>query len=344
MTIAELPFPTIVPRPVSAGRLAELPVAIIGAGPVGLAAAQLLERGIDVVVYEAGASAGAAVASWGHTGLFTPWRYLVDDAAKRMLERTGWQASEPSVLPLGSELVERYLLPLAATPELAPSIRYGSRVSAVSRQGMDRTRSGGRAGVPFLLRVERDDETSEQLARAVIDAFGTYSSPNALASSGLDPAHLDEVCDAVTHALPDVLGADRASFAGRRAVIVGAGHSAANTLLKLATLVQEHPGTAVTWGCCARSASRSMRSSRPRGRSHLSSTRTCTAAARSTRATKGPSRNELLPGVELGPFVVQVLWGRGSYFWRTTWRSIDRVTSSPRVTPPASSAAFQLTP
>lgn len=43
-------------------RLTGLPVAVIGAGPVGLAAAaQLLERGLDVIVYEAGESAGAAV-------------------------------------------------------------------------------------------------------------------------------------------------------------------------------------------------------------------------------------------------------------------------------------------
>ena len=63
---------TVPPR-TDADRLTELPVAVIGAGPVGLAAAaQLLERGIDVTVYEAGATAGAAVRRWGHTRLFSP--------------------------------------------------------------------------------------------------------------------------------------------------------------------------------------------------------------------------------------------------------------------------------
>lgn len=43
------------------------PIAIIGAGPVGLAAAaHLAERGASFVVVEAGAQAGAAVLRWGH--------------------------------------------------------------------------------------------------------------------------------------------------------------------------------------------------------------------------------------------------------------------------------------
>jgi hypothetical protein len=44
-----------------------------------------------------------------------------------------------------------------------------------------------------------------------------------------------------------VLGRDRARFAGRRTVVVGAGHSAANTLLALETLASEEPGTQVVW-------------------------------------------------------------------------------------------------
>ena len=85
------------------------------------------------------------------------------------------------------------------------------------------------------------------MARAVIDASGTYSTPNPLGSSGLAPLGLDEVADRVLHALPDVLGADRARFAGRHAIVVGAGHSAANTLIALGKLAREEPGTRVTW-------------------------------------------------------------------------------------------------
>ncbi|PPL17638.1 FAD-dependent oxidoreductase [Microterricola pindariensis] len=243
MTIAELPLAT---KP-SFDRLAGHPVAVIGAGPIGLAAAaQLLERGIDVVVYEAGETAGAAVASWGHTRLFSPWEYLVDEAAARLLDKAGWEAPSAKRLPYGRDLVNDYLLPLAATPELAPRIRYGSTVVAVSRQGMDRTRTGGRAKAPFLLRVQTTGGTIEQLARAVIDASGTYANPNGPLSSGLQPA-ASEVQASIAHALPDVLGAERARFAGKHALVVGAGHSAANTLLKLAQLADEAPGTSITW-------------------------------------------------------------------------------------------------
>jgi thioredoxin reductase len=237
-----------VPPRSDAPRRAELPVAVIGAGPVGLAAAaQLLERGLDVVVFEAGDTAGAAVLKWGHTRLFSPWEYLVDPAAARILDKTDWEAPARRSLPNGRELVEGYLLPLAETAELAPSIRYGARVLAVTRQGMDRTRSAGRASTPFLLRVQTARGIEDVLARAVIDTSGTYSTPNPLSSNGLDPLGTTDVLDRVSHALPDVLGAERDRFAGKHTLVVGAGHSAANTLIKLATLARTVPGTTITW-------------------------------------------------------------------------------------------------
>jgi len=229
-------------------RLTGLPVAVIGAGPVGLAAAaQLLERGLDVIVYEAGDSAGAAVQQWGHTRLFSPWEYLVDSAAGRLLDASGWEAPAAKKLPTGHEFIRDYLAPLAATPQLAPIVRYRSRVTAVSREGMDRTRSTGRAGTPFLLRLDTPEGVTDVTARAVIDTSGTYSTPNALASAGLDPIGAADVAEHLSHALPDVLGADRARFAGKRVLVVGAGHSAANTLITLARLAREEPGTTITW-------------------------------------------------------------------------------------------------
>jgi hypothetical protein len=224
------------------------PVAIIGAGPVGLAAAaHLLERGIDVVVLEAGDSAGVAVAAWGHIRLFSPWEYLIDDAAARLLDAAGWHSPAAKRMPYGRDLVAEYLLPLAATAQLAPRIRYGSTVTDVSRQGMDRTRSTNRAGTPFLLRISRNGEITEQLARAVIDASGTYGTPNGLTASGLDPAQGEAVRGRLSPALPDVSGADRAAFAGKHTLVVGAGHSAANTLVALAALARVEPGTRVSW-------------------------------------------------------------------------------------------------
>lgn len=243
MTLTDLELPVR-----TAARLDGLPVAIIGAGPIGLAAAaHLVERDIDFVVYEKGDTVASSIASWGHTRLFSPWSMLVDPAAERLLRETGWQAPPADALPTGAELISHYLAPLAALAEIGPRIRYGTDVVSVSREGMDRTRSIGREHVPFLLRTRTEGRIADVAARAVIDASGTYATPNPLASSGLDPLGLDEVRDRVTHALPDVLGRDRARFAGHHTLVVGAGHSAANTLLALARLADDEPGTRVTW-------------------------------------------------------------------------------------------------
>ncbi len=240
----------LTPRPVVADRLAPLPVLVVGAGPIGLAAAaNLVERGIEVVVLEAGARVASAIRLWGHTRLFSPWRHLIDPASRRLLEAAGWTPpADEGRAPTGHELVEHYLEPLAALPEIASRTRFGTRVVAVTREGMDRTRTSGRTETPFLVRVRTADGRIEELTgRAVIDASGTYSTPNPLASTGLDPIGAADVEELVRHALPDVLGADRDAFAGRHAVVVGAGHSAANTLIALARLADDAPGTRVTW-------------------------------------------------------------------------------------------------
>ncbi|GAA1761177.1 NAD(P)-binding domain-containing protein [Agromyces humatus] len=225
-----------------------LPVAIIGAGPVGLAAAaNLVERGIDFVIYESGDEVGSSIRQWGHTRLFSPWKHVVDPASRRLLEATGWRLPSPDRLPTGTDLVEQYLEPLAQLDPIASRIRTRVTIEAVTRQGMDRTRTARRSQTPFLLRARTDDGVEDVTARAVIDASGTYERPNSLASSGLEPLGLADVADRVSHALPDALGRDRSTFAGRHTTVVGAGHSAANTLLALVELAEQEAGTRVTW-------------------------------------------------------------------------------------------------
>ena len=239
----------LTPRTSRAGRLDTLPVAIVGAGPIGLAAAaHLATRGIDFRIYEVGDDIGASVHSWGHTRLFSPWKHLIDPAAASLLEASGWQAPPASRIPTGAELVSDYLAPLAQLDAIASRTRTSTEVLAVTREGMDRTRTRARAITPFALRLRHADGSIEDVpARAVIDASGTYRTPNRLGSSGLDPLGLTDVTEHVSPALPDVLGRDRARFAGRHTTVVGAGHSAANTLLALVELASVETGTRVTW-------------------------------------------------------------------------------------------------
>lgn len=233
-----------------------LPVAVLGAGPVGLAAAaHLADRDIPFVVLEAGDGPGAAVRDWAHVRVFSPWALNIDPVARRLLAASGWTASPPDGMPTGAELVERYLAPLAALPQIAPHIHYGVRVGALARDGVDRIRTRGRDDRPFVLRTEAGHDVH---ARAVIDATGTWSTPNVLGAPGL-PAHGEvEAVEAgrITGGLPDVLGIDRALFAGQHTVVVGAGHSAANTLLALVELAEQEPGTTVTWAIRADDADR----------------------------------------------------------------------------------------
>jgi hypothetical protein len=232
---------------------ASLPVVVVGAGPVGLAAAaHLHERGIAFTVLEAGDGPAAAVRQWGHVRLFSPWRFTVDAAAARLLADAGWVRPDDDKLPTGAQLAADYLQPLADLPELKPHVRYAARVVAITRLGLDRVRTAGRADTPFLVRLTTGEDV---LARAVVDAAGTWGTPNVLGAAGI-PAHGEpEAARFVEPALPDVLGRDRDRFAGRRTLVVGAGHSAANTLLAIAELAEQEPGTTADWAIRAASPS-----------------------------------------------------------------------------------------
>jgi thioredoxin reductase len=225
-----------------------LPVAIIGAGPVGLAAAaHVLSRGLTPVVLEAGESVGAGIRRWSHVRMFSPWRFNVDAAASAILARHGWTPPDGDAYPTGGDVVGRYLEPLAATPELAPHIRLRTRVVGVARQHHDLMKDGRRDEAPYLLRVFGPTGEAAILAQAVIDAAGTIDTPAPLGAAGLPAVGERAASDRIFYGIPDVLGGVRRRYAGKRVLVVGSGHSALNALLDLARLADEAPGTRVIW-------------------------------------------------------------------------------------------------
>jgi thioredoxin reductase len=226
-----------------------LPVVVVGAGPVGLAAAaHLLSRGLSPIVLEAGDDVASSVRSWSHVRLFSPWRYDVDRAAATLLERHGWTAPPADALPTGRDLVDLYLRPLSRLPELAPAIRLDARVVAVTRLDTDKVKTAGREGVPFVVRVRSSrGEEQELLAGAVIDASGTWSNPNPLGAAGLPALGEQALADSIHYGIPDVLGRDRDRYEHRTTLVVGAGHSAANSILALIELAEASPRTRVIW-------------------------------------------------------------------------------------------------
>jgi hypothetical protein len=227
----------------------QLPVAIVGGGPIGLAAgAHLVEKGEKFVLFEAGDAVGDSISKWAHVRVFTPWRYLVDAAAKRLLLESGWLAPSEDELPTGRELIEYYLLPLSRLPEIKPHIRLQSDVTAISRQGFDKMKSAGRENAPFAVQVRsRHEGRSVTMARAVIDASGTYRTPNPLGGNGLPALGEPEATGQVFFGIPNTLDADRERFADHDVLVVGNGHSAFSALLELAKLQSAARETRLFW-------------------------------------------------------------------------------------------------
>lgn len=228
----------------------EHPVVIIGAGPIGLAAAaHAHSRGLAAIVIEAGERAGSAVSEWGHVRLFSPWRELVDPVARELLEAAHWSAPDPTTYPTGAEWIADYLNPLAdALVSNGVDVRVRQRVVGVARAGRDLTVNAGRDTEPLEVLIETPSGRTRLTAGAVIDASGTWGQANPLGADGYLADGEAEHGDHITYGIPDLADPSvRARFAGKHVAVAGSGASAQNVLISLGALATEAPGTRVSW-------------------------------------------------------------------------------------------------
>jgi len=225
-----------------------LPVAIIGAGPVGLAAAaHLASRNQPFILFEAGATVAATILSWKHVRVFSPWKYNIDKAARSLLTQTSWSSPDDDELPTGADLYDRYLKPLAALDVLRDRIHLNSSVISVGRKNLDKVKTRGRDEVPFVIRVVQNGEQKSFEAKAVIDASGTWKTPNPVGSGGLYAVGELENSGKIFYGIPDVLGAEVGRYKNKTILVVGSGHSSIHAVLALCSLKEKYRSTEIYW-------------------------------------------------------------------------------------------------
>jgi len=224
-------------------------IAIIGGGPIGVEAALYGScAGFDVQLYERGALA-ANVRRWGHIGFFTEWGRNRSPLACKMLREHGVELAPDETTSSGNELAD-YVEHLAALEPLRGRLHLNTEVMSVTRERClksDFINDPRRADFPFRLVLRNVASERVRHADVILDATGVYATPNWLGSGGA-PSIGELACrEQIDYHLPDVAGRDRNRFAGRHTLIVGSGHSAAQTLLAICDLIEEFPQTRVTW-------------------------------------------------------------------------------------------------
>ncbi len=226
-------------------------LAILGAGPIGLeAAAHALELGFDAHVFERG-EVGAHLVAWGHVRMFTPWRMDIGPATARLLAKHGIAVPSGDDCPTGLELAEQVLQPLAALPEFKGRVHAHSQVVQVARHGArkgDLLGKPERATHPFRMLVRDAGGRESYLhAHSVVDATGTFGTPNAAGTGGIPARGETYLAPQMSYHPDDVRGLRRERHAAKTTIVIGNGASALTTVAALAQLASEVPATRTIW-------------------------------------------------------------------------------------------------
>lgn len=220
---------------------------VIGAGPMGIETAlRAIARGYETVVLEAG-RLGEHIRQWGHIRLFSPLGMNVSAHAKQIL---GDKLPPLDAIQTGAEYVATVLEPLAQSEVLKDKIITERRVVAIARTGL------GKMGLPnHPLRAERsfrvlaeDRAGNEHVYQSdlVFDAGGVFARGNWSGSAGM-PALGESKLDSRIIRHPIDVEREFARFAGKRILLIGHGHSAANMIVALARVQQREPQTQLIW-------------------------------------------------------------------------------------------------
>ncbi len=224
-------------------------IAIIGGGPIGVEAALYgASAGLDVTLFERG-RLGENVRSWGYVRLFTEWSRDRSPLSLRLLRERGDSLASEDVCPTGDELAT-YLQRIVALPVLRGRIVTQCEVESITREGTlksDGWNNPSRASRPFRLVTRSIGGDRVRLFDAVIDATGVYQTPNWAGNGGAPCPGEERLRGLIDYAIPDVAGRDKGRFWNKHALIVGAGHSAASTLLAISDLMATSSKTRVTW-------------------------------------------------------------------------------------------------
>lgn len=223
-----------------------LRVVVVGAGPMGLAAAiGAVDRGYEVTVVERG-RVGESLRSWGATRFFTP---LGMNVPPRFREILGARMPAPDTLLTGQEMAEQILEPLVASDLLRGRVRTGQTVRAIGRRGLTRGDFAGhplRSERPFRLLLSGAEGESVLEAEIVLDASGGSILPKAIGAGGL-PARGELALNGSAIRTLGELHERSPDLRGRRILLVGHGHSAANAIVHFSSLAEQGYGTSVVW-------------------------------------------------------------------------------------------------
>jgi hypothetical protein len=187
------------------------------------------------------------IRQWAHVRLFSP---LGMNLTARMRAAIDHPLPPDDAYIGGGEFVQKVLEPIARGT-LRGNIFTGSRVVSIARSGL------GKLGLPnHPLRSERsfralveDSEGREHIHEAdvVFDASGVYSQANWAGTAGMPAPGERAVNHRIVRHLRDFGAQAQQRWRGKRILLIGNGHSAANAVVSLANLFKDDDTTNLFW-------------------------------------------------------------------------------------------------